>query len=133
MRTTWLYLDLCLVFGDILLNLFSCSFFLMCYLFINATCALQTILRTPSWRPRFRYYQWTLSVCGVVLNFMLAIMAGWYYALIAFSIAAFVYAYITYKGFERNIKILIFYSFIKTGSKDNKQCSTRYKLYKLMG
>lgn len=31
-------------------------FFLMCYLFVNLACALQTLLRTPNWRPRFRYY-----------------------------------------------------------------------------
>ena len=33
-------------------------FFLMCYMFVNLACALQTLLRTPSWRPRFKYYHW---------------------------------------------------------------------------
>ena len=33
-------------------------FFLMCYGFVNLACALQTLLRTPNWRPRFRYYHW---------------------------------------------------------------------------
>uniref|UniRef100_A0A8B9RBS9 Solute carrier family 12 member 4 n=1 Tax=Astyanax mexicanus TaxID=7994 RepID=A0A8B9RBS9_ASTMX len=27
-------------------------FFLMCYLFVNLACAVQTLLRTPNWRPR---------------------------------------------------------------------------------
>ncbi|KAB0395469.1 hypothetical protein E2I00_003206, partial [Balaenoptera physalus] len=36
-------------------------FFLMCYLFVNLACALQTLLRTPNWRPRFRYYHWELA------------------------------------------------------------------------
>ncbi|EPY74122.1 solute carrier family 12 member 7-like protein, partial [Camelus ferus] len=31
-------------------------FFLMCYMFVNLACALQTLLRTPNWRPRFKYY-----------------------------------------------------------------------------
>lgn len=35
-----------------------CRFFLMCYLFVNLACALQTLLRTPNWRPRFSYYHW---------------------------------------------------------------------------
>ncbi|RXG67811.1 Solute carrier family 12 member 6, partial [Armadillidium vulgare] len=30
-------------------------FFLMCYGFVNLACALQTLLRTPNWRPRFNF------------------------------------------------------------------------------
>uniref|UniRef100_A0A672R125 Solute carrier family 12 member 5-like n=1 Tax=Sinocyclocheilus grahami TaxID=75366 RepID=A0A672R125_SINGR len=33
-------------------------FFLMCYMFVNLACALQTLLRTPNWRPRFKFYHW---------------------------------------------------------------------------
>ena len=33
-------------------------FFLMCYGFVNLACALQTLLKTPNWRPRFKYYHW---------------------------------------------------------------------------
>lgn len=76
------------------------SFFLMCYMFVNVICALQTLLKMPNWRPRFKYYHWTLSLVGVFLNFTLSIIAGWYYALAAFAIAAFIYKYIEYKGLE---------------------------------
>ena len=71
----------------------------MCYMFVNVVCALQTLLKTPNWRPRFKYYHWTLSFVGIILNFALSIIAGWYYALSAFAIAAFVYKYIEYKGY----------------------------------
>jgi potassium/chloride transporter 4/5/6 len=37
---------------------FDFRFFLLCYGFVNLACALQTILRAPSWRPRFRFYHW---------------------------------------------------------------------------
>ena len=47
---------------------------------------------------RFRYYHWTLSIVGVLLNLALSITAGWYFALSAFAIAAFIYKYIEYKG-----------------------------------
>ena len=30
----------------------------MCYGFVNLACAVQTLLRTPNWRPRFRFYHW---------------------------------------------------------------------------
>ena len=70
----------------------------MCYGFVNLTCAIQTLLQTPSWRPRFKYYHWTLSILGVCLNLALSIIAGWYYALGAFSIGAFIYKYVEFKG-----------------------------------
>ncbi|RWS22543.1 solute carrier family 12 member 4-like protein, partial [Leptotrombidium deliense] len=31
-------------------------FFLMCYMFVNLACTLQSLLRTPNWRPRFKFY-----------------------------------------------------------------------------
>lgn len=37
-------------------------FFLMCYMFVNLACAVQTLLRTPNWRPRFRYYHWWVPI-----------------------------------------------------------------------
>lgn len=37
-----------------------CRFFLMCYMFVNLACALQTLLRTPNWRPRFKFYHWSV-------------------------------------------------------------------------
>ncbi|XP_023590588.1 solute carrier family 12 member 7 [Trichechus manatus latirostris] len=39
-------------------------FFLMCYMFVNLACAVQTLLRTPNWRPRFKYYHWRVVFCG---------------------------------------------------------------------
>ncbi|KAA8580477.1 hypothetical protein FQN60_013435 [Etheostoma spectabile] len=39
-------------------------FFLMCYLFVNLACAVQTLLRTPNWRPRFNYYHWAEKEWG---------------------------------------------------------------------
>lgn len=33
-------------------------FFLMCYMFVNLACTLQSLLKTPNWRPRFKYYHW---------------------------------------------------------------------------
>lgn len=98
----------------------------MCYLFVNLACALQTLLRTPNWRPRFSYYHWyyqrlthslTLSlappppdVCSAHLSrslsflgmtFCLALMfiSSWYYAIVAMVIAGMIYKYIEYQGY----------------------------------
>ncbi|XP_056148471.1 solute carrier family 12 member 7-like isoform X2 [Lampris incognitus] len=75
-------------------------FFLMCYLFVNLACAVQTLLRTPNWRPRFKFYHWTLSFLGMSLCLSLMFISSWYYALVAMVIAGCIYKYIEYRGAE---------------------------------
>ncbi|GAB1599326.1 solute carrier family 12 member 4-like isoform X2 [Argonauta hians] len=76
-------------------------FFLLCYGFVNMACALQTLLRTPNWRPRFRFYHWTLSLLGLGLCISLMFISSWYYALAALFLALCIYKYIEYKGAEK--------------------------------
>uniref|UniRef100_W5MX72 Solute carrier family 12 member 7b n=1 Tax=Lepisosteus oculatus TaxID=7918 RepID=W5MX72_LEPOC len=76
-------------------------FFLMCYLFVNLACAVQTLLRTPNWRPRFKFYHWTLSFLGMSLCLALMFICSWYYALMAMMIAGCIYKYIEYRGAEK--------------------------------
>uniref|UniRef100_A0A665WFE3 Solute carrier family 12 member 7-like n=1 Tax=Echeneis naucrates TaxID=173247 RepID=A0A665WFE3_ECHNA len=73
-------------------------FFLMCYLFVNLACAVQTLLGTPNWRPRFKFYHWSLSFLGMSLCLSLMFICSWYYALVAIVIAGCIYKYIEYKG-----------------------------------
>lgn len=73
-------------------------FFLMCYLFVNLACAVQTLLRTPNWRPRFKFYHWSLSFLGMSLCVSLMFISSWYYALVAMVIAGCIYKYIEYRG-----------------------------------
>ncbi|KAJ3594674.1 hypothetical protein NHX12_003981, partial [Muraenolepis orangiensis] len=70
------------------------TFFLMCYLFVNLACAVQTLLRTPNWRPRFRFYHWTLSFLGMSLCLSLMFISSWYCALVVMVIAGCIYKYI---------------------------------------
>ncbi|XP_067651292.1 solute carrier family 12 member 4-like isoform X1 [Haliotis asinina] len=76
-------------------------FFLMCYGFVNMACAMLTLLRTPNWRPRFRFYHWTLSLVGLALCITLMFISSWYYALTAIALACCIYKYIEYKGAEK--------------------------------
>ncbi|XP_056135208.1 solute carrier family 12 member 4 isoform X2 [Lampris incognitus] len=76
-------------------------FFLMCYLFVNLACAVQTLLRTPNWRPRFRYYHWALSFLGMSMCLALMFISSWYYAIVAMAIAGMIYKYIEYQGAEK--------------------------------
>ncbi|KAJ8673106.1 hypothetical protein QAD02_004367, partial [Eretmocerus hayati] len=76
-------------------------FFLMCYGFVNLACAVQTLLRTPNWRPRFKYYHWSLSCLGLSLCIAVMFMTSWYYALLAMGMAGMIYKYIEYRGAEK--------------------------------
>ncbi|KAK6642647.1 hypothetical protein RUM43_004149 [Polyplax serrata] len=76
-------------------------FFLMCYGFVNLACAVQTLLRTPNWRPRFKYYHWSLSFTGLSLCIAVMFMTSWYYALVAMGMAGLIYKYIEYRGAEK--------------------------------
>uniref|UniRef100_A0A6Q2YAJ4 Solute carrier family 12 member 4 n=1 Tax=Esox lucius TaxID=8010 RepID=A0A6Q2YAJ4_ESOLU len=76
-------------------------FFLMCYLFVNLACAVQTLLRTPNWRPRFKYYHWALSFLGMSMCLALMFISSWYYAIVAMCIAGMIYKYIEYQGAEK--------------------------------
>uniref|UniRef100_A0A671TIV1 Solute carrier family 12 member 5-like n=1 Tax=Sparus aurata TaxID=8175 RepID=A0A671TIV1_SPAAU len=76
-------------------------FFLMCYMFVNLACALQTLLRTPNWRPRFKFYHWTLSFLGMSLCLTLMFICSWYYAIVAMVIAGSIYKYIEFAGAEK--------------------------------
>uniref|UniRef100_A0A8C4NKE0 Solute carrier family 12 member 7b n=1 Tax=Eptatretus burgeri TaxID=7764 RepID=A0A8C4NKE0_EPTBU len=76
-------------------------FFLMCYMFVNLACALQTLLCTPNWRPRFKFYHWALSFLGMSMCLAIMFISSWYYALIAMMIAGIIYKYIEYRGAEK--------------------------------
>uniref|UniRef100_A0A4W5K9L3 Solute carrier family 12 member 5b n=1 Tax=Hucho hucho TaxID=62062 RepID=A0A4W5K9L3_9TELE len=76
-------------------------FFLMCYMFVNLACALQTLLRTPNWRPRFKFYHWALSFLGMSLCLSLMFICSWYYAIVAMVIATCIYKYIEFAGAEK--------------------------------
>ncbi|KAM3871926.1 solute carrier family 12 member 5b [Diretmus argenteus] len=76
-------------------------FFLMCYMFVNLACALQTLLRTPNWRPRFTFYHWALSFLGMSQCLSLMFICSWYYAIVAMAIATCIYKYIEFCGAEK--------------------------------
>uniref|UniRef100_A0A4W5L7F4 Solute carrier family 12 member 5a n=1 Tax=Hucho hucho TaxID=62062 RepID=A0A4W5L7F4_9TELE len=78
-----------------------CRFFLMCYMFVNLACALQTLLRTPNWRPRFKFYHWALSFLGMSLCLSLMFICSWFYAIVAMVIAGSIYKYIEFHGAEK--------------------------------
>lgn len=51
----------------------------MCYLFVNLACAVQTLLRTPNWRPRFKYYHWWEMNGSVFLRLLFSVLLFFYF------------------------------------------------------
>uniref|UniRef100_A0A5S6Q8T5 Solute carrier family 12 member 6 n=1 Tax=Trichuris muris TaxID=70415 RepID=A0A5S6Q8T5_TRIMR len=76
-------------------------FFLISYCFVNLACALQTLLNVPNWRPRFRFYHWSLSVLGALLSLFIMFSTEWYYSILVLLLFAFLYKYIEYKGAKK--------------------------------
>uniref|UniRef100_A0A914Z869 Amino acid permease/ SLC12A domain-containing protein n=1 Tax=Panagrolaimus superbus TaxID=310955 RepID=A0A914Z869_9BILA len=76
-------------------------FFLMCYAFVNLICALHSLLGAPNWRPRFKYYHWSLSVAGAFLCFFIMFASEWHYALIACGLTMAIYKYVEWKGAKK--------------------------------
>ncbi|XP_056294354.1 solute carrier family 12 member 5 isoform X3 [Pseudoliparis swirei] len=62
---------------------------------------LHTLLRTPNWRPRFKFYHWALSFLGMSLCLTLMFICSWYYAIFAMVIAGSIYKYIEFAGAEK--------------------------------
>lgn len=70
-------------------------------MFLNLACTVQSLLHTPSWRPRFKYYHWSISLIGIFLCLLVMFLSSWIYTLCAMGLAAFIYKYIEYRGAEK--------------------------------
>uniref|UniRef100_A0A7E4W960 Amino acid permease n=2 Tax=Panagrellus redivivus TaxID=6233 RepID=A0A7E4W960_PANRE len=76
-------------------------FFLMCYAFVNLICALHSLLGAPNWRPRYKYYHWSLSLAGGFLCFFIMFASNWVYALISCALTMIIYKYVEWKGAKK--------------------------------
>jgi len=63
----------------------------MCYLFVNLSTALCSLIKAPSWRPSFKYYHWFLSLLGAGCCLTLIFLTSIPYAFASFFIAACIY------------------------------------------
>eukprot|EP00898_Chlorokybus_atmophyticus_P002006 jgi/Chlat1/2806/Chrsp187S02918 len=71
--------------------------FLQCYVCMNLSCAVNALLRAPSWRPTWRYFHWSTAMFGSVACFALMFFIRWYWAIIALVMAILLYIYIDFK------------------------------------
>ena len=55
----------------------------MSYMLVNLSLLLVSVSGTPNFRPRFKYFHWSMALVGLVANFVIMWVLSWLYALIA--------------------------------------------------
>lgn len=58
----------CVIIGNLdLITPTITMFFLLCYSGVNVSCFLLDLLDAPSWRPRWKFHHWSLSLLGALV------------------------------------------------------------------
>lgn len=58
----------CVIIGNLdLITPTVTMFYLLCYAGVNLSCFLLDFLDAPSWRPRWKFHHWSLSLLGAAL------------------------------------------------------------------
>ncbi len=73
-------------------------FFLLMYSGCNLSCFFLATLKSPNFRPTFRYFHWSLSLFGFIWCIALALVISWFTALAAIMLCLILYFYIRSQG-----------------------------------
>lgn len=73
-------------------------FMLMMYLSVNMACFVLGVLKTPSFRPTWKFFHWSTALAGMVWCISLMVIISWYQAFIALTLAALLWMYVSYQG-----------------------------------
>jgi len=73
-------------------------FFLLMYSGCNLSCFFLATLKSPNFRPTFRYFHWSLSLFGFIWCIALALVISWFTALAAIILCLILYSYIRSQG-----------------------------------
>ncbi|KAL7639645.1 UNVERIFIED_CONTAM: hypothetical protein RMT77_010147 [Armadillidium vulgare] len=71
--------------------------FLASYSLINFSCFHASFIRSPGWRPSFKYYSLYVSLIGGVLCLCVMFLIDWITALVTFAAAIILYMYVRYR------------------------------------
>jgi len=77
-------------------------FFLLMYAGCNISCFFLSIVKTPNFRPTFKYFHWSTSLFGFIWCIGLALVISWYTAIVAISLCVILYGYIKSQGAVRD-------------------------------
>ncbi|GAV82100.1 AA_permease domain-containing protein [Cephalotus follicularis] len=89
----------CVIIGNLdLITPTVTMFFLLCYAGVNLSCFLLDLLDAPSWRPRWKFHHWSLSLLGASLCIVIMFLISWAFTVVALALASLIYYYVSIKG-----------------------------------
>ncbi|CAN0874935.1 Cation-chloride cotransporter 1 [Linum grandiflorum] len=89
----------CVIIGNLdLITPTVTMFFLLCYCGVNLSCFLLDLLDAPSWRPRWKFHHWSLSLLGASLCIVIMFLISWSFTIVSLGLASLIYKYVGIKG-----------------------------------
>ncbi|KAL9452844.1 hypothetical protein AB3S75_008603 [Citrus x aurantiifolia] len=89
----------CVIIGNLdLITPTITMFFLLCYSGVNLSCFLLDLLDAPSWRPRWKFHHWSLSLLGSVFCIVIMFLISWSFTVVSLALASLIYYYVCLKG-----------------------------------
>ncbi|CBY33684.1 unnamed protein product [Oikopleura dioica] len=76
-------------------------FFLMCYLFVNLSTTVNSLMNLPMWRPTFKYYHWTVSLLGCFCCLTMMFITNYIAAIGILLLACAIYVCVTVFGGQK--------------------------------
>ncbi|KAF2357911.1 SLC12A transporter C-terminal [Trinorchestia longiramus] len=88
----------CIMIGDLnAVSTLLSNFFLASYSLINFSCFHATIIKSPGWRPSFKYYNCYVSLIGGILCLVVMFLIDYVTALVTFLVTIFLYMFVSYR------------------------------------
>ncbi|PIA33320.1 hypothetical protein AQUCO_04100026v1 [Aquilegia coerulea] len=89
----------CVVLGNLdLISPTITMFFLLCYAGVNLSSFLLDLLDAPSWRPRWKFHHWSLSLLGASLCIVIMFLISWSFTVVSLALVSLIYYYVSLKG-----------------------------------
>ncbi|KAK7065462.1 hypothetical protein SK128_010049, partial [Halocaridina rubra] len=93
----------CIMIGDLnLVSTLLSNFFLASYCLINISCFHATLIKSPGWRPSFKYYNSWVSLIGGLMCLAVMFLIDWVTALITFVCVIGLYMFVSYRNPDVN-------------------------------
>nr|ANU78813.1 Na+/K+/2Cl- cotransporter [Portunus trituberculatus] len=90
---------ICIMIGDLnVVSTLLSNFFLASYSLINFSCFHASLIKSPGWRPSFKYYNLWISWLGGILCLIVMFLIDWITALATFLIIVALYLFVSYRN-----------------------------------
>ncbi|XP_071543225.1 bumetanide-sensitive sodium-(potassium)-chloride cotransporter-like isoform X2 [Panulirus ornatus] len=93
----------CIMIGDLnVVSTLLSNFFLAAYSLINFSCFHASLIKSPGWRPGFKYYNLWVSLVGGIMCLAVMFLVDWITAFITFLVIIALYLFVSYRNPDVN-------------------------------